>query len=158
VSSNVHPQNVQSQGGQQKGYELHLNYSTDLFHKETIDGLAVDLLSVMSATAKQSNKPCKQILPVTLPAVTDMQQNIQVKRIASTDDANLLVNQRLDQVFHAQCLSSPNSIALRHHGQNINYLELNKLVDRIQECLSQAGITPGEVVARFSLRSSVVSY
>jgi len=129
-----------------RGYELHLNYSTDLFHKATIEGLAVELLSVMSATAQQSGKIILELLPSAQPKVIDAAPKPPVTETA-INGTNLLISQRLDQVFHTQSLNSPNSIALLHNDQCINYTELDNLVDRIQKCLSQAGITPGEVVA-----------
>ncbi len=160
---------------QQQGYELHLNYSTDLFRPETMDGFASDLISIMSATAEQSNKSVVDVLAllrkVFEPDTSDrrMKNKLAVgtangshavslpvnlcdgaTRTGSSevsDGAGLLVNQRLDQVFRARCVSHPDSIALQHNGQAISYSALDNLTDKIAQYLRQSDVVPGDVVA-----------
>jgi len=133
--------------GIEHGYELHLNYSADLFYPSTIEHLADSLLSVMSITADRYDNPIKQIVQPVIPDGSSTLPYVQADGSSKINSTNLVINQRIDQVFSTQCLNSPNSLALRHNGYSISYRELNLLVERIVVCLHQCGIEPGEVVA-----------
>jgi len=131
----------------EQGYELHLNYGIDLFRTATIENLAQQLHAVMSATAHQPDIPLEQTLqsgrPMAYSALLSMQENSS----AMTDGANMLVNQRLDQVFAQQCLNRPDSLALQHNEHTIHFAALDQLVKNIAQCLRKSGVIPGEVVA-----------
>jgi len=132
---------------QENDYELHLNYSVDLFHESTVDRLADELLSAMSAMAQQSNKPIISVLPLVDLAPGSAEPLQLATEPMPISDNGLLIHQRLDQVFHSRCLKEPASVALRHDECSINYQELDQLVDRITNCLNQSGVEPGDVVA-----------
>jgi len=133
--------------GREPGYELHLNYSTDLFLPSTIEKMADTLLSVMSTTAKQHKKPINEIVQPTVPGDSFVLPYVQISNSSTINNSNLFINQRIDQVFRTQSVSYPNSLALQHNGYSLSYAELNQFVKRIAKCLQQSGVGPGEVVA-----------
>lgn len=130
----------------ENGYQIHLNYNTDLFSVEAIESLCGEMLRVMAATAQHPDIPIIDVCSDKPP-------------VPSTDHLihyqdGLVTNKTLDQVFAEMCHRVPENTALLQGDESIDYATLNKQVDKIATCLMESGVIAGDIVA-LSLPRSV---
>ncbi|MDZ5722855.1 non-ribosomal peptide synthetase DhbF [Bacillus sp. SXabc123] len=126
--------------GTPNGLEGLLEYSTDLFKRETAQALADRLMRLLEAA---ESDPDQQIgnLDILAPEersnmATDW-QNVSEK----------IPHASLPEQFEKQAALSPDAIAVVYEDQSLSYAELNERANRLARMLISEGVGPEQIVA-----------
>ncbi|MCY7981621.1 non-ribosomal peptide synthetase DhbF [Bacillus inaquosorum] len=126
--------------GTPNGLEGLLEYSTDLFKRETAQALADRLMRLLEAA---ESDPDQQIgnLDILAPEersnmATDW-QNVSEK----------IPHASLPEQFEKQAALSPDAIAVVYENQSLSYAELNERANRLARMLISEGVGPEQFVA-----------
>ncbi|MCY8081864.1 non-ribosomal peptide synthetase DhbF [Bacillus inaquosorum] len=126
--------------GTPNGLEGLLEYSTDLFKRETAQALADRLMRLLEAA---ESDPDQQIgnLDILAPEersnmATDW-QNVSEK----------IPHASLPEQFEKQAALSPDAIAVVYEDQSLSYAELNERANRLARMLISEGVGPEQFVA-----------
>ncbi|MBB3059227.1 non-ribosomal peptide synthetase [Microbulbifer rhizosphaerae] len=115
------------------GFELHFEYSGDLFRESTVATMAGYYCQLLAALLRQPETPCGEL---SLPA----------------DRGNILRGEKAEpedwlQLFRRRAAETPEQIALVAGDTALDYGELDRITDRWAAALCRRGIGPEDRVA-----------
>jgi amino acid adenylation domain-containing protein len=117
-----------------------IDYSTDLYDRETIARLAGHYEVLLAAAAADPDRPIAE-----LPLLTERErQQILVEWNAT---AAPIPETRLHTLFEAQASRTPDGAAVRAGGETLTFAELNRRANRLAHHLRERGIGRDAVVA-----------
>jgi amino acid adenylation domain-containing protein len=122
-------------------YIGHLEYSTDLYERATIERMAGHLRRVLEAIVADSNQRIS-ILPV-LTAVELHQLLLEWNDTAAEYPKDKCIH----ELFEEQVEKTPDSIAVSFDGQQLTYSELNARANQLAHYLQNRGVGPESLVA-----------
>jgi amino acid adenylation domain-containing protein len=117
-----------------------LEYSTDLFNRDTIERMASHFQRLLEAVVADPNQRI-----ATLPVLTEAERH---KILAEWNDtaADFPKDKCIHQLFEKQADRVPEAIAAEFDGQEITYRELNRRANQLANYLMGVGIGPEKLV------------
>ncbi|MEC2134528.1 non-ribosomal peptide synthetase DhbF [Bacillus subtilis] len=126
--------------GTPNGMEGLLEYSTDLFKRETAQALADRLMRLLEAA---ESDPDEQI--GNLDILAPEERSSMVTDWQSVSEK--IPHACLPEQFEKQAALRPDAIAVVYENQALNYAELNERANRLARMLISEGVGPGQFVA-----------
>ncbi|MEK4665551.1 amino acid adenylation domain-containing protein [Priestia sp. FSL H7-0729] len=130
------------------GYNLHWEYCTDLFLKETITRMAnhydVMLKSVLS-------QPEEEL--VRLPMLSEQEKHWILQQFNATDTVYPSDRSVVD-LFHSQAVLTPDQLAVVSAEEQMTYRELEQRSNQLAEQLRRAGVERGDYVGIMAERNT----
>ncbi|MED1809085.1 non-ribosomal peptide synthetase DhbF [Bacillus subtilis] len=126
--------------GTPNGMEGLLEYSTDLFKRETAQALADRLMRLLEAA---ESDPDKQI--GNLDILAPEERSSMVTDWQSVSEK--ILHACLPEQFEKQAALRPDAIAVVYENQALNYAELNERANRLARMLISEGVGPEQFVA-----------
>jgi nonribosomal peptide synthetase DhbF len=129
-----------TEAGEPSGMDGVIEYSADLFDRETVEDLATRLVQLIDAVLAEPDRPIG-----TLELMTDHER----QRLAAGVDrtAHEVPDTTLPALFAAQVARTPDAPALVFDGVEVSYAELDARAGRLAQVLVARGAGPEKVVA-----------
>nr|WP_052405169.1 non-ribosomal peptide synthetase [Streptomyces varsoviensis] len=117
-----------------------LEFSTDLFDRETARTLAGRLVSVLTAVAARPDLPLSAV---------DVLEPAERRRVLEewNDTALPVPEASLPELFEAQAARTPDAVAVVFEDAEVSYAELNARANRLARLLIERGAGPERFVA-----------
>jgi amino acid adenylation domain-containing protein len=122
------------------GIAGHIEYSTDLFHRDTIERMARHFQILLEAIVADPDQSI-----ATLPILTEAERH-QILVEWNDTAADYPKDQCIHELFEAQVERTPEAIALEFEGSEITYRELNRRANQLAHYLISLGIGPEKLV------------
>ncbi|WP_010099284.1 non-ribosomal peptide synthetase [Ornithinibacillus scapharcae] len=132
-------------GQSKRGFEMVMEYNTDLFRQQSIEQMLSDYIKIISQVIENPNMEISRI------QLVDQQHDLLVKKAESQPRS---IKDCIQYSFENWVRSSPNHIALRFLDRSYTYDEVNKRANKIANQLYKMGIRRGDRVALYHERSS----
>ncbi|MFJ1449355.1 amino acid adenylation domain-containing protein [Bacillus halotolerans] len=126
--------------GTPNGLEGLLEYSTDLFKRETVQALADRLLRLLEAAEADPDQEIGR-----LDILAPEERSITVTDWQSVSEK--IPQACLPDLFEKQAALSPDSIAVVYEDKAMSYMELNERANRLARLLISKGVGPEQFVA-----------
>jgi amino acid adenylation domain-containing protein len=117
-----------------------IEYATALFDRETVERLALRLLSVLRQVVAD---PAGDITSVTV--LEPGEENWLLSELNETSAQ--LPGRSVHKVFERQAAATPDAIALAYGDRTLTYAELDRLADNFARQLVRRGVGPESIVA-----------
>src|SRR2546422_2317913 len=124
-----------------------LEYSTDLFDRETVEALSDRLVRVLEAVVADADRPIGAI------ELLSAEERHRVL-VEWSDTVHRVEQTTLPALIEAQVERTPEAAALVFEGEEVSYAELNRRANRLAHSLIAEGIGPEDIVG-LSLPRSV---
>ncbi|HLB78054.1 MAG TPA: condensation domain-containing protein, partial [Candidatus Dormibacteraeota bacterium] len=124
-----------------------LEYSTDLFDRETVEALSGRLVRVLEAVVADADRPIGAI------ELLSAEERHRVL-VEWSDTVHRVEPTTLPELIEAQVERTPEAAALVFEGEELSYAELNRRANRLAHSLIAEGIGPEDIVG-LSLPRSV---
>jgi amino acid adenylation domain-containing protein len=118
----------------------HIEYSTDLFHRDTIKRMAGHFETLLEGIVADPDQPIS-----TLPILTESEGH-QILVEWNDTAADYPKDQCIHELFEAQVERTPDAIALEFEDEQITYRELNRKANQLAHYLVSLGIGPEKLV------------
>ena len=127
---------------EESGEAVHgaINYSSDLFDRQTID-LWAESLSTLLEQIAQGGQP-----PVSRLALIPETRFTQIVREFNATQAGYPRNTTIHEMFEQQAAKTPEHTAVSCGGTSLTYAELNRRANRLAGYLRAAGVVPDQLV------------
>jgi len=116
-------------------------YRTSLFEAETIDRLLGSLATLLESGVDDADRPVTR-LPMIEP-----DERRQILRDFSHNGSDATPPGTLHGLFEVRAAATPNSVAVRHDGQNTTYAQIDRRANRLARHLKSHGIEAQRPVA-----------
>ncbi|MFI8709486.1 amino acid adenylation domain-containing protein [Bacillus sp. NPDC077411] len=123
-----------------------VEYSTDLFKRETIEKLAARLLRLLENAVENPDQPIGHLEILT-------QEERQTVLQKWNSDVQLISEMTLPELFEKQVQCTPEATAVVFENTTISYAELNKKANQLARLLIAKGVGPEKMVALAMPRS-----
>src|SRR5581483_163795 len=110
-----------------------IEYSTDLFKRETPEAIATRLLRLLAAAMARPNAPLDE-----LEILEDAERGALLETFNAT--AHAVPQTTLPELFEAQAARAPDCIALKFCDESLTYEDLNERVNRLAHRLIEKGV------------------
>jgi amino acid adenylation domain-containing protein len=128
----------------------HIEYSTDLFNRDTIERMAQHFQALLEGIAAEPD----QSIP-TLPIMTEPERNQILFRWNDTT-VDYSKDKCIHELFEAQVERTPDAIAVKYEGQHLTYLDLNRCSNQLAHYLIGLGVGPEGLVGICVERSIIM--
>jgi amino acid adenylation domain-containing protein len=118
----------------------HIEYSTDLFHRDTIERMSRHFQTLLEGIAIDPDQPI-----ATLPIMTEPERR-QILFEWNDTAADYSKNKCIHELFEEQVDRTPDAIALEYQDKRISYRELNRKANQLAHYLISLGIGPEKLV------------
>ncbi|MGO4728817.1 condensation domain-containing protein, partial [Inquilinus sp. 2KB_23] len=125
--------------GREAGLEGLLEYSTDLFDRETAAGLVSRLVRLLRSVVSDPSQSVGRI------ELLDAEERSRLLSGWNATD-RAVPGGTVPDLFEAQMRRTPEAVALEHGGEVVSYAELNRRANRLAHVLIGRGIGPESVV------------
>ena len=129
------------------GFKVKLEYSTDLFSKQTIDRFLQHFRTLLENIVANPGLPITQ-LKITSPG--EREQVITGWNESTRKEGRVSC---IHQLFEDQVLKTPDAIAVEFQQQRLNYRELNARANQLAHYLRKRGVAPDSRVGVYVHRS-----
>ncbi|WP_299249751.1 non-ribosomal peptide synthetase, partial [uncultured Aquimarina sp.] len=119
---------------------VHLSYSTSLFKRETIEGMAQHYLVLLEGLVME---PAIPYLSHSLLDAQSYQKTVFDWNATEIDRSKI---ETIVSMFESQVEKTPNHIALVYQDQQLSYKELNERSNQLARHLLKLGVTSGDLV------------
>ncbi len=126
---------------------INFEYSTDLFDKDFISGLANHYLNILSHIL---DFPEEKLM--NIPFLSDEEEKT-ISQYYNNTQNNYPKTKTIINLFEEQVQKTPKNIAIVFDGKKISYKELNKKANRLAHYLINCGIKKKDIVAIMMRRS-----
>ncbi len=132
---------------EKKLYHVVLEYSTDLFAKETAKRLNAELVGMLKRITRSSHQTIHDIQ-------TEIQeeQKLIIEQLNHTD-VYYPQDKTIVDLFEEQAARTPNNIAVQYDCLTITYEELNQKANQLARKLRAIGVKPNDFVVIIAKRS-----
>ncbi|EPR09613.1 non-ribosomal peptide synthetase [Ruminiclostridium papyrosolvens] len=129
-----------------EGFDIFVNYCTDIYSKETADGIIDHYLVVLEQVTKKND-----MLLGEIEMITEAEQ----KKISGFNDSSIpyTVKKTVIQLFEEQVERTPDNIALEYGNRTLTYNELNEKANSLAWKLRDIGVEKGDFIAVIMERS-----
>ncbi|MGO4851156.1 AMP-binding protein, partial [Inquilinus sp. 2KB_12] len=125
--------------GGEAGLEGLLEYSTDLFDRETAAGLVSRLVRLLRSVVSDPSQSVGRI------ELLDVEERSRLLSGWNATD-RAVSGGTVPDLFEAQVRRTPDAVALEHGDEVVSYVELNRRANRLAHVLIGRGIGPESVV------------
>ncbi|MGH7826173.1 MAG: amino acid adenylation domain-containing protein, partial [Candidatus Binatia bacterium] len=122
------------------GIAGHIEYSTDLFHRDTIERMARHFQILLEGIAADPDQPIS-----TLPIMTEPERH-QILFEWNDTAADYPKDKCIHELFEAQVEKTPDEIAVTFDGRQLTYRELNLRANQLGRYLRALGVGPEGLV------------
>ncbi len=131
----------------EQGYEVDIEYPTDLYRRERIERMTVHLENILESIVVD---PAQRLSDLPLLSEAENRQLL----IEWNDTTAAYPSDRcIHELFEAQAHQTPDNVALVFEDERLTYRELNEQANRMAHYLREAGVENGELVGLFTSRS-----
>lgn len=130
-----------------RGYEVDIEYPTDLYRRERIERMTKHLEHVLECVVVD---PARRLSD--LPLLSEHEE----RQLLHDWNATTVAYPRdrcLHELFEAQAERTPAEVAVLFENDRLTYRELNEQANRVARYLREAGVENGELVGLFTARS-----
>ncbi|WP_139191243.1 amino acid adenylation domain-containing protein, partial [Rhodococcus tukisamuensis] len=131
-------------GGAPAGMTGAIDYATDLFDADTVEGFADRFVRILDAVTENPDRPVGD-----LPLLGEM----ELREMVPAHGAPEVCPQRLPDLLTAAAALDPNAVALSYEDRRISYRELDEWSNRLARVLRDRGAGPETFVALGMTRS-----
>ncbi|MEV7504118.1 amino acid adenylation domain-containing protein [Streptomyces sp. NPDC093018] len=133
-------------GGEPAGFDLNVEYATDLYDADTVRATAARLTRLLGAAADTPDLPAGEL---------DLLGEEERRRLLVTWNGAVIpgAGSSLPEAFAAQVAREPDAPAVVMGERTLTYAELDERTDRLARRLVGEGIRPGDPVVLFLERS-----
>lgn len=138
---------------QPEGIRCHLEYNTDLFEQETVDGFFAAFRDLLAAAVDTPDTPLSRLAPASAGTAADGEP---VPSAWQHGTSRPLADTTVHDLVARQAAARPNSTAVISGGTRLTYRELNDGAEQLAAVLREQPPTDGgtEVVALWLPRSA----
>ncbi|MEK8104452.1 condensation domain-containing protein [Micromonospora sp. M12] len=122
----------QAEDGESDGLLCRVEYSVDLFDRETAAALGRRLTTLLAAAALSPATPIEQ-----LPLTDEVEQDAQLRR--GLGSGPVLQPRTLPELFEAQVRRTPDGVAVKHGDVEFTFGELDRRANRLAHQLIEHG-------------------
>ncbi|RDI68116.1 non-ribosomal peptide synthetase [Nocardia pseudobrasiliensis] len=122
------------------GWDIHVEFATDLFDRSTVEAMAVRLARIARLAATDPDTPVGSL------DVLDADERERILR-RWNDTAAEIAGRTLHGLFHAQVTRTPDELAVISGDRTLTYRELDDRASRLARVLAARGVGPDRVVA-----------
>ncbi|NQY62232.1 MAG: amino acid adenylation domain-containing protein [Alteromonadaceae bacterium] len=133
------------------GVDIHIEYSSDLYRRESIDFMGEQLLNIVELFSGEFNESV-QTINFTTETEQAMIAQIQQGNIQQ-DLAQVDLAVTLDQLFSAQAQRTPDQVAVSCEQEQLTYVELEQRSHQLAAYLREGGLQNGQFVGIYIDRS-----
>jgi len=130
------------------GLKGHLEYSTDLFERRTMERMADHFTRLLRAIVTNPHSAVGK-----LPMLSEAERDYQLRTLNATAMAYPAQPQTLHQCFEAQAAKTPHDVAVMCGEASLSYAQLNARANRLAHHLRQLGVGTGALVGLCMERS-----
>ena len=123
-----------------EAHTINIEYSTELFKRQTIERLFEHYMNVLNNIIRDVNIPIKDIS-----IISEEEKEIIMDKF-NNEKIKFNLNKSVSDYFYEQSLKGPNNVAVKYKNSKITYSELNLKSNFIAETLINKGIKKGDVV------------
>ncbi|HKT26875.1 non-ribosomal peptide synthetase [Dyella sp.] len=123
------------------GLKGHLEYSTDLFDRHTMQRMADHFTRLLQAIVADPHCAVGK-----LPMLSEAERDHQLRTLNNTATAYPAQPQTLHQCFEAQAARTPHALAVMQGDASLSYAQLNARANRLAHHLRHLGVGPGALV------------
>lgn len=129
------------------GYEVDIEYPTDLYRRERIERMTVHLENILGSIVAD---PRRRLSELSLLSAAEEQQ-----LLIDWNDTSVAYqcNQFVHELFEAQAEHTPDGVALVFENERLSYRKLNQQANQVARYLSDVGVESGELIGLFMPRS-----
>lgn len=129
------------------GYEVDIEYPTDLYRRERIERMSVHLENILASIVAD---PRRRLSELPLLSAAEEQQ-----LLIDWNDTSVAYqsNQFIHELFEAQAERTPDGVALVFENERLSYRKLNQQANQVARYLSDVGVESGELIGLFMPRS-----
>ncbi len=125
-----------------------IEYSTDLFTRDTIERLTSHLRVLLESAARNPDTPVERL---PLMSATERSDVLQRWNRTASDYPR---DQGLHELFEAQAAATPERVAVQFHDTELSYAELDARANRLAHTLIDAGVGRGDRVGIYLERDA----
>ncbi|MGL4696424.1 amino acid adenylation domain-containing protein [Enterococcus larvae] len=129
------------------GYELSVEYATDLFEEETIIHMITHYEQLLSEVVKNAERSIHSL------SALSAEEELLVLQTFNDTAAPSAKGKTMVELFEAQAAQTPDKVAIVFKDQQVTYSELNQRANCLAWYLRSMGIKPDDRVALFTARS-----
>lgn len=126
-----------------QGWRCLLEYSSDLFDRETIERMAGHFHMLLDAIAAEPDRPIEQ-----LPWLDEAERALVLREFNHTATA-VSHDQLVHELFEAQAVRAPETVAVTCGDRTLTYGELDRRANQLAHALRAAGVRPDGRVALY---------
>jgi amino acid adenylation domain-containing protein len=123
------------------GLKGHLEYSTDLFERHTMERMAGHFTRLLQAIVAEPRCAVGK-----LAMLSEAERHHQLRTLNDTATAYPAQPQTLHECFEAQAARTPQDVAVMYEDLSLSYTQLNARANRLAQHLRVLGAGPGELV------------
>src|ERR1044072_2401197 len=129
------------------GYEVDIEYPTDLYCLERIERMIVHLENILESIVAD---PPQRLSELPLLNVDERRQLLIEWNATAVEYSS---DQCIHELFEAEARRRPGDVALLFEDNQLTYSELNEQANQVAQYLIEAGVENGELVGLFTSRS-----
>lgn len=129
------------------GYEIDIEYCTDLFKEETIQYMAQHYIKLLKMAVQNPEMKLQDL------HMMDAKEEEKVLYEFNQTFCEFPREKTIVDIFEEQVEKSPDNIALKFEDQTMTYAELNEKSNQLAKRLREVGIVPEDRVALLAERS-----
>ncbi len=122
------------------GITGHIEYSTDLFHRDTIERMARHFQTLLETIAVDPDQSI-----AALPVMTEPERQ-QILFEWNDTRADYPKDKCIHQVFEGQVERTPDLVAVQYDGRQLTYQDLNRSANQLAHYLISLGVGPEKLV------------
>jgi len=128
------------------GLNIYLEYNTDIYNREQIEALLVHFNNIITAVAKNPKQKLAEIDFLTPHEREDLLYRFNDTLVPYP------VEKTMVDLFEEQVRRTPGNVALRQHGRELSYREVNQQANQVANYLISRGINKGDNVGLIATR------
>ena len=129
------------------GYEVDIEYPTDLYRRERIDRMTKHLENILESVIAD---PAQRLSELPLLSDDEKRQLLIEWNATAVEYPS---DQCIHELFEAEARRRPDDVALLFEDDRLTYSELNEQANQVARYLMEAGVENGEFVGLFTSRS-----
>ena len=123
-----------------EAHTINIEYSTELFKRQTIERLFEHYINVLNIIMHDVNIPIRDI------SIISNKEKDKIIKQFNNEKSRFNLNKTVAEYFNEQVIKTPENIAVKYKNSNITYSKLNLKSNFIAEMLRNKGIKQGDVI------------
>jgi amino acid adenylation domain-containing protein len=129
------------------GIAGHIEYSTDLFNRDTIERMVRHFQTLLEGIVADPDQSI-----ATLPIMTEPERD-QILLQWNDTTTDYPKDKCLHELFEAQVERTPDAVAVNYEGRQSTYQDLNRWSNQVAHYLMRSGVGPEKLVGIYAERS-----